>query len=153
MTKDEEGTDDETTCSCLDDEETATDDNRRTNAYHIVRTYLACPLLASSHQPAHCRYKGSPFLISPDPLPPALLYLLASYIPPPPGRGTRRLISVSTSGRRRNPPASNRIATLTHCVRSLSARCLLANGSDDGATDETRKPDEERDDGRDEERD
>ena len=90
------------------------------------------------------------FFFSPAPLLPVLLSLLTSNIPPPPGRGTSRPITICVSRRRYNLLASRRSCPLTHCVRSLSARCLLANGPDDETTDETRNPDEERDDGRDE---
>lgn len=46
------------------------------------------------------------FFFSPDPLLPALPCLTTSNNPPPPGRGTRRPVSVRSSRRRHDSPAS-----------------------------------------------
>lgn len=59
------------------------------------------------------------FFFSPDPLLPALTCLRASNNPPPPGRGTCQPVSVRSSHRRYNPPASSPTRPLTHSVRSL----------------------------------
>lgn len=105
----------------------ATDDRRRTHAYHITRTYLQrLLLLASSHRHAHCRYGERPFLISPDPLLPTLSFLPTSNVPPPPGRGMRQFSSVRTMRATTQSACFQSPCPLTHCVRSLSARCLLA---------------------------
>lgn len=87
--------------------------------------------------------------------PPCRLFLacLLQIFPPPPGRGTRRLISVRMERAAIQFACSQSPCPLTHCVRSLSTRCLLANETGDEATNETRNPDEERDERRDEERD
>ena len=102
-------------------------DRRRMHAYHIARTYLPhLLLLASSHRPAHYRYGGSPFPISPDPLLPVLSCLPASNVPPPPGRGMRQFSSVRTMRATTQSARFQSSRPLTHDVRSLSARCLLA---------------------------
>ena len=101
-------------------------------AHHTVRTYLPrshTRLITSTYR---CRYRGSPFLISPDPLLPALPYLLASNVPPPPGRGTSLLTSVRMGRAATQSACFQSPCPLTHCVRSLSARCLPSNGTDGG---------------------
>ena len=74
--------------------------------------------------------RGSFFSFSPAPLPPALPYLLASNNPPPPGRGTRRLTSISDSQRRHDQPASRHISSV-YSLRSFaiarSCSLLLAS--------------------------
>ena len=83
-------------------------------------------MLALSHRPAYCRYEGIFFLISPDPLLRALPYLLASNNPPPPGRGMRQFSSVRTVRATTQSACSQSFYSLTHSVRSLSIRYLLA---------------------------
>lgn len=109
--------------------------------------------LASSYRPAHCRYGGIFFPISPDPLLPTLSCLRALNVPPPPGRGTSRLASVRTVRASIQSACFQSSCPLTHSVRSLLTRCLLTNETGDGTTDGTRSSDERRVERRDERRD
>lgn len=93
------------------------------------------------------------FSFSPVPLLPALPCLRASYNPPPPGRGTSLLSSIRTGRASIQSASFQSPCPLTHCVRSLMARYLLANGTDDETTNGTKSSDERRGEKRDERRD
>ena len=119
MTKDEARTDDGTACPCLDDDwDGATDDSRRTYAYHTVGTYLSYFFYMSFAaffitSTSYRRYDGIPFPISPDPLPPT---------PPMPA-----CLNYSPAPRSGDAPTDigshGRVATQSSCFQS-SCRSL-----------------------------
>ena len=63
--------------------------------------------------------EGTPFHVSPDPLPPALSFLRTSYNPPPPRRGMSRRERILPCGRDDDRGRRWLVVPLSHCVRSL----------------------------------
>lgn len=135
MTKDEAKTDG-TIRHCLDNEGMEIDDNRRTHAYHTVRTYLPRPLLTSSYRHATTDIEEVLFRFRPT-----LSCRLSSacephIIPRPQVGGRAGSHRFARGGRRRNPPASNLFArSLTAFVRYRHDVCLLRDGRRDGTAE------------------
>lgn len=130
MTKDEEGTGYETTCSCLDDVKRQwTIDGERTHTTlrgHIFPVFSCLPHHIDLLLPI---WRKPFFGFRPTPSCQFSLACRPQMFPRPPGRGMRQFSSVRTGGRRRNPPASNHHArSLTPFVRYRHDACLLRNG-------------------------